>query len=200
VRDDFDDADLHPGWISPRHRPADNYTTKERTGWLTLRAGTGSLDDLDGTFIGRRQQHLSCRVRASVDPAEGCGGLAVRLDDRHHCEVEAQSGRVRVVARVGPLRTVLATRPVPDGPLVLRIEVSDPPAGGDARTGPDLLSLGLEEPDGSFAVLATLDGRYLSTEVAGGFTGRVIGPYATAGTVHVDWFDYEPLGTERSGT
>ncbi|GAA0928213.1 hypothetical protein [Virgisporangium aurantiacum] len=39
--------------------------------------------------------------------------------------------------------------------------------------------------------LATLDGRYLSTEVAGGFTGRVIGVYATAGTVHVDWFDYE---------
>jgi xylan 1,4-beta-xylosidase len=36
-----------------------------------------------------------------------------------------------------------------------------------------------------------LDGKYLSTEVAGGFTGRVIGMYAAAGTVHFDWFDYE---------
>jgi hypothetical protein len=25
-------------------------------------------------------------------------------------------------------------------------------------------------------------------------TGRVIGLYAAAGTVHFDWFDYEPLG------
>lgn len=38
-----------------------------------------------------------------------------------------------------------------------------------------------------------LDGRYLSSEVAGGFTGRVIGAYAAEGTVHVDWFDYAPL-------
>jgi hypothetical protein len=29
--------------------------------------------------------------------------------------------------------------------------------------------------------------------VAGGFTGRVIGAYAAAGTIHIDWFDYEPL-------
>jgi xylan 1,4-beta-xylosidase len=41
-------------------------------------------------------------------------------------------------------------------------------------------------------VLAELDGRYLSTEVAGGFTGRVIGMYAAEGTVRFDWFDYEP--------
>ena len=44
-----------------------------------------------------------------------------------------------------------------------------------------------------FNVLAELDGRYLSTEVAGGFTGRVIGMYAATGAVRFDWFDYEPL-------
>ena len=35
-----------------------------------------------------------------------------------------------------------------------------------------------------------LDGRSLSTETAGGFTGRVIGMFAIAGRAHVDWFDY----------
>jgi hypothetical protein len=35
--------------------------------------------------------------------------------------------------------------------------------------------------------LATLPGRYLSTEVAGGFTGRVVGLYAVDGTAHFDW-------------
>ncbi len=41
-------------------------------------------------------------------------------------------------------------------------------------------------------VLAELDGRYLSTEVAGGFTGRVIGMYVTEGRAAFDWFDYVP--------
>jgi len=39
-----------------------------------------------------------------------------------------------------------------------------------------------------------LEGRYLSTEVAGGFTGRVIGMYAASGTVRFDWFDHRDLG------
>ncbi|MEO3923300.1 hypothetical protein ABGB07_05505 [Micromonosporaceae bacterium B7E4] len=55
------------------------------------------------------------------------------------------------------------------------------------------MRFGVEAPDGTFDVLAELDGRYLSTEVAGGFTGRVIGVYAAAGTVRFDWFDYEPV-------
>ena len=53
----------------------------------------------------------------------------------------------------------------------------------------------MEEPDGTFSVLAELDGRYLPTEVAGGFTGRVIGMYAADGTMRFDWLDYEPLGS-----
>jgi hypothetical protein len=44
-------------------------------------------------------------------------------------------------------------------------------------------------------VLADLDGRYLSTEVATGFTGRVIGLYVVAGTASFDWFDYEEIDT-----
>ena len=49
-----------------------------------------------------------------------------------------------------------------------------------------------------FTAVAELDGRYLSTEVAGGFTGRAIGMYATAGTVRFDWFDYLPLADPRA--
>jgi len=153
----------------------------------------GSLDDPDVTFVGRRQQHLSCRVRALVDPAQGRGGLAVRLDERHHYEVEVGDGEVRVVARTGPLRPTVAARPVPAGRVRLRIDVlASPPGDFHPCRGPDLVRLGVEEAGGAFTPLAELDGRYLSTEVAGGFTGRVIGMYAAAGTVDVDWFDYEP--------
>jgi hypothetical protein len=54
------------------------------------------------------------------------------------------------------------------------------------------LVFGVETPDGTTTEVASLDGRYLSTEVAGGFTGRVVGLYAGDGTVHFDWFDYSP--------
>jgi xylan 1,4-beta-xylosidase len=188
-RDDFDLDALQPSWISLRDRSAANCTTEEQAGWLTLRARAGSLDDPDVTFVGRRQQHHSCRVSTLIDTAEGDGGLAVRLDEHHHYEIEAAAGQVRVIARIGPLRTVVATRSTPAGPVVLAVRVMKQVAQ-DPRSGPDTISLGLEEPDGTFSALADLDGRYLSTEVAGGFTGRVIGMYAAAGTVRFDWFDY----------
>jgi xylan 1,4-beta-xylosidase len=65
------------------------------------------------------------------------------------------------------------------------------PAGGPhcARQ----LSFGFEGPDGAFTTLGSLDGHYLSTEVADGFTGRVNGIYAAEGTAHFDWVDHEPV-------
>jgi len=191
--DHFDRNELQPYWVSLRDRSEQHCTTKDRSGWLTLHARGSSLDDPAVVFVGRRQQHLSCLARTLIDPADGSGGLAVRLDEEHHYEIEVASGEVRVLARIGPLRTVVASRPAPAGPLVLVVRVDEARTLQDARSGPDTLSFGVEEPDGTFTPLAALDGKYLSTEVAGGFTGRVIGLYAAEGTVHFDWFDYQPF-------
>jgi beta-xylosidase len=193
-RDDFDSTMLDPRWISVRSRPDEHWSTTSRPGWFTLRARGGSLDDNEVMFVGRRQQHLSCRVRTLADAAKGCGGLAVRLDESHHYEVQVGDGEVRVMARLGSLRVPVATRPAPHGPIRLRIDVlASPPADWHPRKEPDVLQLGVEGADGAFDMLAQIDGRYLSTEVAGGFTGRVIGMYTAAGTVQFDWFDYESL-------
>ncbi|MEY9930601.1 xylan 1,4-beta-xylosidase [Catenulispora sp. GP43] len=189
-RDDFDDSQLAPQWLSIRERLDGDCTTGERPGWLTLRARGASLDDPDVVFLGRRQQHLSCRIRTLADAADGVGGLAVRLDERHHYEIEASAGQVRVIARIGPLRTVVATAAVPAGPVVLGIDVIANTEIQDPRTGPDTVVLGIQGQDREFAALAELDGRYLSTEVAGGFTGRVIGAYAASGAVRFDYIDY----------
>ncbi|GAA4671544.1 glycoside hydrolase family 43 protein [Phytohabitans rumicis] len=192
ARDDFDGDVLHPRWVSVRSRPTDRWSLTDRPGWLTLHARDESLDQPEVTFAGRRQQHSSCRVRALVDTAGGRGGLAVRVDERHHYDIEVGDGEVRVVARVGSVRPTVATRRAPAGPVRLRIDVAPPPGDWHPCKEPDVLRLGVEGADGAFEVLAELDGRYLSTEVAGGFTGRVIGMYAAAGTVRFDWFDYEP--------
>jgi len=199
VRDDFDSDRLHPRWISVRSRPTKYWSLTDRPGWLAIRARGESVDRPDVMFVGRRQQHLSCRVRTLVDATEGCGGLAVRVDERHHYEVEVGDGEVRVAARTGPLRATVATRPAADGPIRLRIDVvASRPDDWHPCKEPDVLRMGVEDPDGAFDVLAELDGRYLSTEVAGGFTGRVIGMYAATGTVRFDWLDYEPVGHDTN--
>ncbi|MGI5215222.1 glycoside hydrolase family 43 protein [Plantactinospora sp. CA-290183] len=197
ARDDFDTGVLHPRWISVRSRPPEDVSLAERPGWLTLHARGGSLDDPTVTFVGRRQDQHDVQVRALVDAGRGRGGLAVRLDEQHHYAVEVAGGEVSVRARIGPLAQCLATRSVA-GPVVLRIETrASGPEMDHPRQEPDVVRLGLEFADGEFVALAELDGRYLATEVAGGFTGRVIGCYAAAGTIQVDWYDYRSLSSDR---
>ncbi|MFB7946867.1 glycoside hydrolase family 43 protein [Kitasatospora phosalacinea] len=191
TREDFD-GPLPPQWLSVRDRPAARVSTDRRPGWLTLRARDDHFDD---TFTGLRQQHHAVRARTRLDTTDGTGGLAVRLDDEHAYTVEADGRHVRVRSHLGGQHTVVAEHELPHHDVVLRIETA-PAADRGPRTGPDALALGHERPDGTFAALATLDGRYLTTEVAGGFTGRVIGLYAADGTAHFDWFELRPTGQD----
>ncbi|WP_155056753.1 glycoside hydrolase family 43 protein [Streptomyces blattellae] len=208
TRDDFDTADLAPHWISPRRRPQGSWSLGERPGWLTLNATGDSLDRPGHTFVGRRQQHHDCRAAARLDARTGRAGLSVRMDEAHHYDLEVSGGEASVIARIGPLRQRVAVHALPSGPvtLVARTRTSDlvPPTGRDAlgvrAGGPDTVAFSLESPDGTVP-LAELDGRYLSTQVAGGFTGRVIGMYVTEGSAAFDWFEYVPAGGPgRSGS
>jgi beta-xylosidase len=90
-------------------------------------------------------------------------------------------------ARIGSLAGVVASVPSPSADVFLRVEAHDD------NYGPDRIRLGYETGGGAFRPLADLDGRYLSTEVATGFIGRVIGLYVVAGTTSFDWFDYEAI-------
>ncbi|MBN6058390.1 glycoside hydrolase family 43 protein [Nonomuraea sp. RK-328] len=205
-RDDFDGDVLAPSWISPRSRPDRSWSLAERPGRLTLHATGPTLDRPGHTFVGRRQQHHDCRVSARLDPGPAAiAGLSVRMDEAHHYELEVGAGRARVIARIGPLRQCVAEQPVPPGPVTLTLDirtgdllpptVTAAPSGeplGVAARGPDTIAF---SADGE--LLAELDGRYLSTEVATGFTGRVIGMYVTRGSAAFDWFDYQETGRAR---
>jgi beta-xylosidase len=208
ARDDFDDVRLGPHWISPRSRADESWSLTDRPGWLTLHATGATLDRPGATLIARRQQHHDCRASTRVDPGNGRAGLTIRIDEAHHYEIEVADGTVRVVGRVGPFRQVLNEYAVPPGALTIAIatrthdilpptvitpdQLAVPGAPLGVRAGgSDTISFEVETDDGS-VVLAELDGRYLSTEVASGFTGRVIGMYVVDGTAAFDWFDYQP--------
>ena len=59
------------------------------------------------------------------------------------------------------------------------------------NAGPDEIVLSLVEP-ARVRELARLDGRYLSTEVASGFTGRMLAIRATDVPAHVRSVTYRP--------
>ncbi|MFI5677691.1 glycoside hydrolase family 43 protein [Streptomyces cellulosae] len=215
-RDDFDADRLAPYWISPRSRPEGSWSLTERPGRLTLHATGDSLDRPGHTFVGRRQQHPDCRVAARLEPGAGRAGLSVRIDEAHHYDLEIGGGEASVHVRIGPVRQCVARRQLPSGPVTLVVETrttslvppsvtsSREPGPGVRPGGPDTVVLsveGHESVEGQASAearasvearepLAELDGRYLSTQVAGGFTGRVIGMYVTKGSASFDWFSY----------
>lgn len=142
----------HPRWVSP---DADPNALIDRTG------STAHLNP--SGLLATRVRDEAWSFTAIVEPSEF--RLALRLDDRHWCSLDLSGRRVTARLRIGPLEQELGSAEV-DGAISLRIATTAATFGG-----PDDIVLSL----GSGQVLATFDGRYLSTEVAGGFTGRMLG-------------------------
>jgi xylan 1,4-beta-xylosidase len=185
-REDFDTPVLAPLWVGLRRHPGAVSSLTVRPGWLVLHAGEATLDEPAPTFVGRRQQHHHCRVSALVEAGAAAeAGLTLWLDEQAHYDVVVRGDRIVARARVGPLDAVVGEAPLPRDPVVLTIE------SGPHVHGPDTVSLGYLDDAGTAHSLAELDGRYLSSEVTGGFLGRMIGMYAVGGDAAVDWFDYE---------
>jgi xylan 1,4-beta-xylosidase len=182
-REDFEFPVLGHHWVGVRQSPEKASSLTARPGWLVLRGGEAGLNTPEPTFVGRRQQHHFCRfsARLEAEPAVEAG-LSILLDQSAHYDVAVRGDRVIARARIGSLDSIVGSAPRPDGPVTLTVET------GPDRHGPDSVSLGFE--DGESHTLARLDGRYLSSEVTGGFLGRMVGMYAVGGEGAFDWFDY----------
>jgi xylan 1,4-beta-xylosidase len=147
----------------------------------------GAWHVIGPAFVGRRQEHLYARVRARL-AVQGVGGLSIRIDPQHALDVECAGSTVRAVWAIGDGRHVLGERAVTDeAVLELRVEPA-PGAGWDPR-GPDRIVAGVLEGD-KFTELGAVDGRYVSTEVAGGMTGRMVGVVSANGSVLIRSFEY----------
>jgi xylan 1,4-beta-xylosidase len=179
--DDFRSPTQHPRWISPGLHP---------NAFASPAGGGGVALAADGArrLLAVRARDDAWEATALVD---GDAGLVLRLDDRHRASVEARGGELVARVVVGGLDHVLGTAPLPPGSVELCLRVVPAPHGPDHTGGPDQVELGWLGPDG-FDRLGHLDGRYFSTEVAGGFTGRVVGVEPLAGTTVLRRFRYRP--------
>jgi hypothetical protein len=173
--------DLPPSWVGASCWPSD-VVVREDGGWRVNATAS------DPVFVGRRQEHLFARVRARLDVV-GTGGLSVRIDPTHAVELEVSAGRVRAVWAVGAVRHVLGEADLPDGgELEIRL-LPDESHSFFIGRGPDIVVAGVVDGD-RFTELGRVDGRYLSTEVAGGMTGRMLGVVCRDGSVLVRSFRY----------
>jgi xylan 1,4-beta-xylosidase len=196
TRDDFDDTQLRFCWNFLRNPRAEDWSLTERAGYLRLKGSALTLNDVDTpAFIGRRQQHFDCKATVRLDfspQQEGDeAGLTALMNEAHHYEIAVTvRGGARCVIvrrRIGDLSAVVAQENIPDGIVELQINA-------ERKQYSFAYSL-----DGqSFSVLATGSTRYLSSEVAGGFTGVYFAMYATGNgrpastPADFDWFNYQP--------
>lgn len=186
--DDFSSDALHLRWVAASSEPAAIAAKHPEIG-LDLR------DPGDGS-----PGLLCARVRDLEWSAEaaffGSGRFVVWIDERHWYGLEYEDGQVRAVARIGGVTAELGSAPAPDGWAKLRIASVAPQAATMTAFGPDDIVLSVETAQAAVE-LGRLDGRYLSTEVATGFTGRMLGVGAVGEGSHLWYVVYGPDAQAR---
>lgn len=165
--DDFSTGRLHPRWVSPGVA-IDRFVSRDPRGGVILQPVVA----FPGTTatLAVRTSAPRWRFEAEVDALTAGAAVRLRLDDLHWCEVRLERGVVQALMRIGPLEAPLSSSSaVADAVVTLVIE-----SVSTVADGPDDIRMILMTADGDLE-LSRVDGRYLSTEVAGGFTGRVVG-------------------------
>lgn len=164
--DDFGDVELDARWVVPDGEP-DALIVRAQSGGISFRS-SGTSSDL-----------LCFRVRDFAWTAdvvvEGAGELRLRLDDRHWCAVIAEDGRASVLVQIGDVQQQVASVEFASPRPTLRLQAQNPESAPIpfGYAGPDDITLSVNDGRG-WKELARLDGRYFSTEVAAGFTGRMV--------------------------
>lgn len=192
ARTDFKAGKPGAEWVYIRNPHPENYTFA--SGKLRLKATPVNLDNSQQspTFIGRRQEHIDFTATTSVQLRQAStgdeAGLTVYMFEPAHYDLfvrqQADGQTVVLRYRLGSLTHIEKEVPLPRGKVQLRVK-------GDK----DLYHFEYA-PDGKpFQKLGSMDAKYISTETAGGFTGIVLGMYAsstgaTEGYGEFDFFEY----------
>jgi alpha-N-arabinofuranosidase len=196
VRTTFSDAALPLNWVYLQNPVTANYQHSKKG--LSLKATGISLDQWQEspTFVGVRQTDITFEATTSLqlkDAAVGdMAGLSVYREGNSHYDIylrqTADKQQELVLSyRLGALKHVEKAIPV-SGKVQLRVSAS-----------PEYYSFSYSTDGQQFTELAKMDTRYLSSETTAGFTGTVIGLFATstattpAGYGLFEYFDYQSL-------
>jgi alpha-N-arabinofuranosidase len=158
-----------PRWCYLRDYHRENYIYED--GVLKLR-GTGlTLEEADTpTFVGVRQSEFETKLCVTVGGNAAEAGFSFYMDESQHYDLALvqNEGKSEVVLKlkVGDAQAVKNTFSVEGGEVVI-----------EAESTPDKYSFFVRQGD-KRTLLGNARTKYLSSEVAGGFTGVVLGLYA----------------------
>lgn len=178
-RDEFDSPALNSEWLNVRVPKESWADLRSRPGSLTIHPLAVPLDSLGNpSFLARRQQHLAFEASTALQlPVESgvAAGMAAFQGEKYWYFLGARRTvdgvRLFLERKSGKEVETIATAVVgSSGTLRLRIS-------GDRA---DYSFFYDADGHGWKALSEKVDGTVLSTDVAGGFVGAVIGPYARA--------------------
>ena len=190
----FDGSSLGYEWMYLRNPITENYEFTKKG--IRMHGTSASLDSwtVPPTGLFRRQQHIQFSAGTSIALEKGKqgdeAGLTLYREFHSHYDlfVRQESDKQQAVVlryQLGELKHIEKVIPVPTGKVKLQIK-------GEADNY--IFSYAVE--NGKFQEIDRMNTRYLSTETTGGFTGIVIGMYATSptnskNTATFEYFDYE---------
>ncbi|MBI5471451.1 MAG: glycoside hydrolase family 43 protein [Ignavibacteriae bacterium] len=198
MRDDFSTDTLDANWIFLRTPHEKWYDLTSKKGWLAMRLRPDSASgNTNPSFLGHRQQHLIGSTTVALDFSAAAenekAGLLIFQNEKHFyslCKsVVGMNSYVQLFKSGESAMEMLASHEIDAGkahdPLLLRI---------NANADTYAFSYAFE---GKWTTLKdSVDAKFLSTKVAGGFVGCVYAMYATSSgepstnTARFDWFEY----------
>ncbi|WP_078553565.1 glycoside hydrolase family 43 protein [Bacillus alkalicellulosilyticus] len=196
--DHFTEDTLDLRWNILRTPREETYSLTEKPGYLRLKLRPDMVTESTlPSFVARRQQHINFVASTYMEFSptadnETAGIVLFQSEEFNYQFVSTQNGGNNVIQLIkyqAGEKEVLAESPIDSKGLYLKIETY----GQDYS-----FYYGKSQTD-YIPLLENVDGRILSTDVAGGFVGTVIGLYASANgsnssnTADFDWFEYVGL-------
>lgn len=180
VSEEFGDSILDMQWMTLRGPATDLYSLTETPGYLTLKCGEKSSKERDvPALVCRRMQHhefqTETRMYFNPESAEEKAGLLLFKDEFHQYFMavsQSENGRQITLTQIGREDKVLATNPVPADATCFDLKIVS-----KGLTYDFLYSI--DKGKEWKTLCDNVDAGYLSTAVAGGFTGTTIALYAT---------------------
>lgn len=167
----FSNTSFQKDWCMLRTPASENYqfTAEELrlTGTAVTLSACGSP-----TFLGLRQKEMTAQISCEISVPKGEAGVTLYMDENHHYDLAVQQTEsgTQLLKRVcvGDIQYIPLTESLPKtaAPVTLQITASPNNYTFCVQIGEKAYFFGQNQT------------KYLSTEVAGGFTGVMIGLYA----------------------
>jgi len=193
----FTSSGLGLEWLRIRNYDPRHFSLTERKGFLRIRTASACLNSRfeEPAFVGQRQTSFKFRARTQMEfkPLQDGeeAGLCIRANEDNHYEVGVGrfNGETRIFVRNRIKNREYLVVQMPVETLKVQLEIS----GNE-----DQYQFAWSNDGKAWRTIAACPSADLSREVAGGFTGTVIGLYATAKGKASDnyadfgWFEFHP--------